>query len=167
MGLAETKPSVELLDTYLNDHLAGAMAGSSLAESAAARNEDTSMGAFLTELHGQIDVDRQHLETLMERLGVEPSLTKQATTWLGEKLSRLKLNDHMTGNKDLRLLMELEALALGVRGKLLLWQALREVAGPDHRLAETDLDQLIERAEGQLEDLERHRLESARVAFSD
>lgn len=166
MGVGETKPSVELLHTYLNDHLAGSVGGSSLAQSAASRNEGTSVGTFLTELQAEIEIDRHHLETLMERLGIEPSITKQAVSRLAERLSWLKLNDLMAGSRHLRLLLELETLALGIRGKLLLWQALREMSGPDHRLAETDLDELIRRAEGQLEELERHRLAAARAAFS-
>ena len=76
------------LETYLNDHLAGAMFGSDLAEQIRARTEETRIGDLMASLAQQIEEDRQSLVGLMERMGISQSQVKQATTWLAEKASR-------------------------------------------------------------------------------
>lgn len=166
MAQVQADPTrTELLGIYLNDHLGGAMGGFELAEAAYQRNQGTDVGAFLRDLRDEVGEDRTTLEQLIIGLGLEPSRIKQAGAWMAEKVSRLKLNDETTGNTDLRILLELEMLALGVRGKLLMWQVLNEVKGANDQLAATDFDALIKRAESQLEGLERHRRQAARAAF--
>jgi hypothetical protein len=53
--------------------------------------------------------------------------------------------------------VELEALTLGVSGKLALWRALDQLEPVRPELSKTKLDDLIARAERQLESLEEHR----------
>ncbi len=102
----------------------------------------------------------------MERLGIEKNPLKQAGGAILEKFSRLKLDDAITGSSDFSRLLEMEGLAIGIAGKLGLWRTLKEIAHVDPRLSETDLDGLIQRAQQQLMDLERHRLEAALKAFA-
>ena len=54
-------------------------------------------------------------------------------------------------------LVELEGLALGVRGKLALWVSLKELSREDPRMTSVDLQESTERAERQLDALEEHR----------
>jgi hypothetical protein len=158
--------SNELLGVYLNDHLAGAAAGVELAEKLAARGEGTPFGTALAAVAREIKADKDVLEGLVERLGVGKSPVKQAAGWAFEKVTRLRFNRQLTGSEDLTRLLEVEALSLGIEGKLALWRALREAAGPDAGLGEADLDRLIARARQQREALEPHRLAAAAGAFS-
>jgi hypothetical protein len=148
----------KLLATYLNDHLAAATAGRELVHRAARSNEGTPLGAFLRELAVEVEADRGTLEELMARLDVGQDRLKLGAAWLAEKLGRLKLNGQLTGYSPLSRLLELEALSVGVYGKLALWQSLRSVAELEPRLGGTDLEGLTRRAQSQLRRLQRHRV---------
>jgi hypothetical protein len=154
------------LAIYLNDHLAGSVAGTELAKRALRENRGSSFGEFLEWLLGQILEDRATLERLMGELGVSKSRVKRTLAFALERVGRLKLNGQLTGYSPLSRLVELEGLALGVAGKRALWVALQEIAGTEPRLREFDFDLLRRRAEEQLAELERHRVESARLAFA-
>jgi hypothetical protein len=156
----------ELLGVYLNDHLAGSAAGTELAEKLRDNNQGTELGRTMAALHRDIEQDRATLEELMDRLGIERQRVKQAAGWVLEKLSRLRLNPALAGNAELTRMLETEALSLGIEGKRCMWVALREAAAADPRLAGTDYDRLIERAGGQRQALEPHRVAAALRAFT-
>jgi hypothetical protein len=153
------------LATYLNDHLAGSTGGLELARRAASENEDNELGTFLTGLANDIQTDRQSLKDIMAALGVGEDRLKVAAGWLMEKIGRLKPNAQLTGYSPLSPLVELEGLELGVRGKQAMWKGLLEIAGPPP-LDAGRLQELAARAESQLANLERHRLEVARSALA-
>lgn len=153
------------LAIYLNDHLAGATVGLNLARRAAGSNKETDYGPALEELAGEIEQDRGALLNVMERLEVSEDHLKIALAWGAEKLGRLKLNGELLGYSPLSRLEELEALSLGVEGKLSLWRTLRSTHGEDARLAGIDLDELIARAQSQRRRLERRRLQAAGEAL--
>ncbi|MGH9280916.1 MAG: hypothetical protein ACRD12_22855 [Acidimicrobiales bacterium] len=146
------------LATYLNDHLAGSVAGRDLARKLANHHAGTTIGPQLSELAADIETDQITLADLMDRLGVPKDVFKQAGSWTVEKLGRLRFVPQLTGSPALSLFMELEMLSMGVHGKRSLWQALREVATVHPALADVDLDTLVKRAEDQLDRLERLRL---------
>ena len=102
----------------------------------------------------------------MEALDVGTDRLKVLGGWGAEKLGRFKLNGRFFSYSPLSRVVELEALALGVRGKLAMWNALRELRDELPQLHDFDLDGLITRAESQLERLESHRLRAAGEAFS-
>jgi hypothetical protein len=157
---------LQRLGAYLTDHLAGATAGVELAERLRSENEGGRFEEVLAQLAEEIKEDRSTLESLIGRLDIEKSPAKQAVGWGFEKLSRLRLNKQLTGSEDLTTLLEAETLSLGIEGKALMWRALREIAKLDQRLAETDFDQLTDRAMSQRERLEPFRIEAATNAFS-
>lgn len=154
----------ELLGHYLNDHLAGSVAGRDLAEQVAEENAGTPVGQVMSELLGDIDADQSTLEELMERLGVDKSRLKQAGGWMAEKLTRLRLNDKITGSESLSRLMQMEMLSVGIEGKLALWRSLQALRFQHGDVV--DFDRLAQRAQDQLERLEPYRLEAAVDAFS-
>jgi hypothetical protein len=154
-----------LLPIYLNDHLTGATLGVELAKRALASNEGSELGDFLRALSTEIAEDRQALLSLMRDLGVTPSRVKVAAGWTAEKVGRLKLNGQLTGYSPLSRLVELEGLAVGIEGKLSMWQALREIRDGDERLQRAPLDDLSARARSQRERLEPYRLAAARDAL--
>lgn len=152
-----------LLAIYLNDHLAGATLGRALARRAARSNRGTPLGAFLEQLVREIEEDKSSLEDVLPRLGVKRSAVKPALALVAERMGRLKLNGRLVRYSPLSRLLELEGLVIGVTGKRALWRSLRELGEP--RLAGVDLDELERRAEAQIAELERHRVEAARRAL--
>lgn len=158
--------SKELLGTYLNDHLAGAQAGSELAQKISSENSGTELGVFLAELANDIEQDRGTLEDLMGRLGIDKDPVKTATGWIIEKFTRLKLSDTLTGSTDLKHLLEFETLSLGIEGKLAMWRSLQKIKDNDAELAAVDLEGLVKRAEGQRAALEEHRMQAVTGALT-
>jgi len=146
-----------LLEIYLNDHLAGATAGRELARRAAAGNRNSAYGPFLERLAMQIQQDRQSLIDLMGVLEVDVDHLKVIGGWTAEKIGRLKRNGRWLSYSPLSRVVELEALTLGVRGKLALWNALEEIAPDEPRLEAGSLKKLASRAEAQLTELAEHR----------
>jgi hypothetical protein len=155
-----------LLAIYLNDHLAGATVGRDLSRRAAASNRDTSYGPFLDDLAREVQEDRESLLAIMRALGIRVDRLKVAGGWGAEKLGRLKLNGRLRGYSPLSRIVELEALTLGVRGKLALWRTLQTLEPAPAPLASVDLAELAARAEGQLTGLEEQRLRAVTEAFA-
>lgn len=165
ISLRNADPKTRLA-SYLNDHLAGAVAGQELARRAAASNRGTEYGAALEGIVREIEEDAEALKDLMDRLGVQADRVKLALGWAGEKVGRLKLNGQVLGYSPLSRLIELEGLVLGVSGKLALWQGLRKAfGGDDPRLRGFDFEALVERARKQRRTLERLRRRAASEAL--
>jgi hypothetical protein len=152
-----------LLAIYLNDHLAGSTLGRELARRAAASNRDSSYGPFLQELAARVDEDREALLAIMHALGVRVDRAKVLGGWSAEKLGRLKPNGRLRGYSPLSRVVELEGLTLGVSGKLALWRSLQTLQERSSMGAE--LVRLIDRGQGQLDELEAHRLRAVAEAF--
>ena len=158
--------AIDYLSTYLQDHRAGAELGSNLAVRLRDENLGTPYEDFLTLLAQQIEDDVATLEAIMERFDVDKALLKTAGAKIGEKLGRLKPNEHLTEYSPLSRVQELELLRSGVHGKLALWDALYEVTETDDRLDPDELQTLVERAESQLAGLREHHRMAAREAFA-
>jgi hypothetical protein len=148
----------KLLAIYMNDHLAGATVGHELARRTASSNRDSDFGPALRRLADEIGEDRQTLQELMSLMGIGQDRLKVLGAWFAEKAGRLKLNGRLLSYSPLSRLVELEALALGVAGKLALWRSLQMLAENDSRLPAATLKGLIERAERQQQELESCRL---------
>ena len=101
----------------------------------------------------------------MSELGFRESKAKDTLAWAGEKVGRLKLNGQLRGYSPLSRILELEALSVGVAGKLALWRSLASVPALSERLSEFDLDQLAERAQRQRAEIEDQRINAARETF--
>jgi hypothetical protein len=155
-----------LLHIYLQDHLAGATFGYELAERCRQKNERSEFGAPLAELAGEIASDRQSLVAVMRRVGAERSNLKISAAWLSEKTRRLKPNGRLLSYTPLSRVVELESLVIGIAGKRALWQTLERLAPQEGELEGFDFASLAERAEDQLERVERLRLQAARLAFA-
>lgn len=156
---------MDLLAIYLNDHLAGATAARELVRRAASSNGGSDYGSFLDRLATDVDEDRDALLEIMRSLGASIDQLKVLGGWGAEKLGRFKLNGRLLGYSPLSRLVELEALALGVRGKLALWRALELLAADRPELERFELSHLVARAERQLDGLENYRLRAVADAF--
>ena len=154
-----------LLEIYLADHLAGSAAGVALARRTAQSNAGTALGDVLQRLSIEIEDDRRTLQAIVAELGFRESKAKDTLAWVGEKIARLKLNGQLRGYSPLSRILELEALSIGVAGKLAMWQSLESVPDLSEQLSGFDLDQLTERARRQQAEIEEQRTNAARETF--
>jgi len=155
----------EHLATYLNDHLAGAVAAVELMEHVEKTYADTSVGRIVADVRADVEADRAELEALIARLQVAQSAVRKAAAWLAERAARLKLRADDPAGGPLHLLEAVEAISLGIEGKGALWRLLAAVAPSVPVLQTLDYARLLDRAESQGGRLEPVRLEAARVAF--
>lgn len=158
--------SNKLLRIYLNDHLAGSVAGHELAKRTRSNNAGTPLSDYLTDFLLELEEEQSVVEGILDSFEASPDRIKQMAAWIAEKAGRFKLNGQITGYSDLSRLLELEGLCLGVEGKLSLWRSLKRVEEHHPELATVDLDRLIEQAEKQRARLEGFRREAAEVAFA-
>ena len=121
---------------------------------------------WLEKLHAEIAEDQQILKEIISGLGSEESWTRKTTAWVAEKFSRIKLQLSET-SADLGLLQSLETLELGITGKKGLWKALLLISPAYSFHPAISFEELIKRAEGQLEEVEIQRLKTAKSTFAD
>src|SRR3954452_2904975 len=155
----------KLLGTYLNDHLAGSTLGLELAKRARGSNEGSEYGEVLERFAREIEEDRATLEKLMDAFEIKRDRPKVMGAWTAEKLGRLKPNGRLLSYSPLSRLIELEMLALGITGKLSLWEALSEVGAKDARLDLVELKKLSERSDRQRAEVWKLRQRAAHEAL--
>jgi hypothetical protein len=155
--------SKEHLSTYLNDHLAGAHFAIEILDRLASETSDWT--SSLATLRADIQEDRAQLQTLMARVDIAESSVRKASGWIAESLAevKLKMDDERSG--ALRRLERLEALAIGIEGKIALWQGLAAAAASSNSLGWLDYERLDERGQDQRARVEVLRLEAARAAL--
>lgn len=153
------------LATYLKDHHAGARFAIGLLERLREENASGEWLRFATELLQDIKDDRAQLEELVARAGTgRSSPIKEGGAWIAERGARLKLS---ATRGVLGQLQTLEVLALGIQGKLALWNALSAISNDDARLRDVDFERLKERAHSQHARVEERRLALARRMVTD
>lgn len=143
-----------MLGVYLNDHLAGSTAGVELARRMVQQYRDSPYGDDLENLATEIAEDRQALVRILRDLDVPVQRYKLCGAWVGEKVARMKPNGRLLRSSGLSVVVELEALRLGVQGKALLWRALLATAAHDLRLDAGRLQELLERVDQQIRTLD-------------
>jgi len=157
--MSPTAEQTKLLSIYLEDHVAGATAGSQRAARLADAEADTKDAHVLATFAADVAKDLDALLALMKTLGVEPNRLKAGVASVAEKVGALKLNGRVFERSPLSTIVELEAMQMAVRGKRSLWETL-QAAMTSPRPAE--LDELIGRADAQLDMLSA--LHAERVA---
>jgi len=157
--------SRKLLRIYLQDHHAAAAAGLDLARRLARENRSWGHGPELQQIAGEIAGDRATVRTVLDRLGIAPSVVKIAGARALERVGRLKLNGRVTSYSPLSRVLELELLASGVNAKLELWRTLAAVQETEQSLQPFDFGRLVDSATAQLERLERIRRAAVGDAF--
>ncbi|WP_416520229.1 hypothetical protein [Streptomyces achromogenes] len=155
-----------LLGIYLNDHLAGATAGTDRAARLARTARGSALGRAIEPVAAEIAEDRSALLDIMRDLGVPVRRYKVCAGWAAEKLGRLKPNGHLVRPSPLGTVLDLEALRLGIEGKTACWQILRRLGATGERLDPARLDTLLERARRQQETIEEWRVRQAEEALA-
>jgi hypothetical protein len=161
--LKEESLSKEHLATYLNDHLAGANFAVEVLDHLASENPD--LKPSLDALKKDIEEDREQLRILMRHLNVPESRVRKAGSWIAESVAEVKLDVDDDPHGPLRRLERLEALAIGIDGKVALWQAL-QATPPNAALAGVDYELLTHRGQEQRSRVEVLRLQAARAALA-
>lgn len=128
-----------LLDIYLDDHWAGAGAGSALAERLADENAGTVWGVDLARVADQIRSDEEVLSQIRAHFRSNGGAIKRAGALIGERLSRIKPNGRFLRYSPLSRVLELEALISGVTAKQRLWVALQQTDQGSLSLGDFDL----------------------------
>jgi hypothetical protein len=155
------------LAVYLNDHLAGSEAGLEILEHIEASHGVGRIADITTRIRREIEGEREVLTQLLGKLDGATSVPRRVAGWMSEKALELKLIADDPGDGALRLLEAVEAIKLGVHGKLGLWKALAANAQQIPVLASVKYEPLIRQAEAQEELLEILRLEASKAAFAE
>jgi N-acetylglucosamine kinase-like BadF-type ATPase len=155
----------EYLAIYLNDHLAGSLMAVELLQHLERAYSGQPVQRFAADLRADIEDDRRELRMLMDELDVAESRARQATAWVAEKMTLIKLRLDDWAGGQFRLFEALEALSLGIEGKKALWIALEGVAERAPALRRLDYRKLVARALDQRDRVEAKRLETATAAL--
>ncbi|GGS53387.1 hypothetical protein GCM10010206_13730 [Streptomyces cinerochromogenes] len=156
---------MKLLGIYLNDHLAGATAGTQRVGHLARASRGSALGRAIGAVAVEINEDRETLLEIMRDLDVPVRHYKVWAGWTAEKAARLKGNGRLVRRSPLSTVLELEALRIGVEGKAAGWATLRRLAATDGRLDAELLDTLLDRAGHQQETVEEWRVHEAEAAL--
>ena len=116
-------------------------------------------------LRQEIKQDQQIVKLLLRSVGGKESKVRNAAAWLTEKVGEAKLQLDDSDNGQFQLFEALEALGLGIQGKLGLWRALSAAASQEPEIGKLDLARLEQRARDQFDRVEAQRLLAARAAF--
>jgi hypothetical protein len=84
------RSDASMLGIYLNDHLAGATAGTELAHRMARSHGDGEDSGTLRRLAAEVVQDRAALLDIMATLGIKVHRYKVCAAWIGEKAGRVK-----------------------------------------------------------------------------
>jgi hypothetical protein len=155
------------LAVYLKDHLAGSQAGLEILEHIEAEHGVGRIAEITSRIRREIEGERTVLTQLLAELDASTSVPRRVAGWMSEKALELKLIADDPGNGALRLFEAVEAIKLGVHGKLGLWKALAANAKEIPLLGTIDYERLIRQAEEQEALLEILRLEASRAAFAE
>jgi hypothetical protein len=156
---------IQYLKIYLDDHRAGATAGTNLARRVWRKNRSGPWGTELNEIRQLIKGEKQTLDSVRAAVGISGGQGKKALAVLSAQASRLKPNGHFLGYSPLTRLVELETLMSGVQSKLGLWAALLETSSSFPGLARFDFAALGEQAEAELRTLREIHDWAARQCF--
>ena len=157
--------NVDLLGIYCNDHLAAATGGIELVSRMLGRHRGGRYEARLQELLDELREERSALQRSMAALDIPVRQYKQIASWVGEKVSRAKLNGYLLSRSPLSDLVEFEFIATAVLAKRAGFETLRALGETDRRIDSALFDRLIAQADKQHHWLADARREVAAQVF--
>jgi hypothetical protein len=146
---------VERFAGYLNDHLGGSEAALKITDRLIDKHGDDEIGAYMRSLRAEIEEGQAAIRTALDLLGHDESILSRSVGMVGGML--MWVRDAAPIGSAPTLLEDLEALAIGVWGKRLLWGTLARAAVHDARFAVLDADRLAAQAEAEERELLRLR----------
>ena len=139
----------EHLKSYLNDHRAGASAGTDLARRIWRTHRSGEWGPQLAQVFESIRNEKDLLDDVRANLGVAGGQLRRAAALVVERASRLK----MSGGSDefpVGTIAEIEVLMSGIQAKQRLWCALGVLAHSRPELIGFDFRALEQQSTEQL-----------------
>jgi hypothetical protein len=155
----------ELLAIYCNDHLAAATGGIELVARMLGRHRGTPYEGPMESLLDELREEQTALRTTMESLGFPVQQYKLIASWVGEKLSRGKLNGRLVSRSPSSDLVEFEFIATAVLAKRAGFETLRALGEVDRRIDAALFERLIDQADDQHTWLAEARREVAARVF--
>jgi hypothetical protein len=140
---------------YLNDHLGGSEVALKITDRLMEQHADDEVGTYMRGLRGEIEEGQAAIKTAIDLLDQDESILTKSVGIAGGLLTWVR--DANPVGSTPTLLEDLEALAIGVWGKRLLWGTLARAAVYDPRFRALDLDQLTAQADAEERDLLRLR----------
>jgi hypothetical protein len=141
------------LRTYLQGHAAGSVAGEGIATRLRDTTEDAATKDFLSGFIEDVREERRILEELLEQVD-DAGLMRRGLDVAADVAAKAgRLAEPASPGS----FADLEALAVGVWGKRLLWGTLRSLAEVDDTFRSIPVDELSDRAERQEIELLRLR----------
>lgn len=140
---------------YLNDHLGGSEAALMITGRLVEQHGEDEVGLYMRTLRTEIEEGQAAIRTALEIVGQGESVLTRSVGVVGGMLTWLR-DAAPIGNAP-TLLEDLEALAIGVWGKRLLWGTMARAASYDPRFAVVDADRLAAQAEAEERELLRLR----------
>ena len=144
---------------YLNDHLGGSEAALKITERLVEQYGEDEIGRYMRTLRTEIEEGQDAIRTALDVLGEGESVLTRSVGVAGGMLMWLR-DAAPIGNAP-TLLEDLEALAIGVWGKRLLWGTVARATVYDPRFDVIDAHRLAAQAEA--EERELLRLRSAEI----
>jgi len=151
------------LPAYLRDHLSGSDVALRVVRRLAATQQGREGEALFRRLSREFEEESAVVRTLLARLGAsEHSIKRAAGFASGSVLSVTSGGEP----GDLSLFRTLEALAIGVQGKRLMWRALQSLRGIPSTVNGITFAELEAQALRQWEDIETNRRALVEETFS-
>jgi hypothetical protein len=153
----------DALSSYLREHIAASHAAEDLSGRLIDRSEDPQAAGFLRRFVEDIQEERAHLLALLEPIEDDRGLIRKGidvATVIASKAESL-VNPALPAH-----VAELEALAIGIWGKRLLWGTLKKLAEIDERFSAVPADDLSDRAERQEIEMLRLRQDAIIPSFA-
>lgn len=146
------------LNVYLQNHWAASAGGQDLARRVARSHRGTDVAPALDAVASEVTEDRRSLRELMRLLGLDPRVVAPTVVRVAERVGRLKPNGHLVRRSPATDVLELEALRGAVSTKRAGWDTLLVLSADLARVPAQEVERLLHRADGQLEQLaEVHR----------
>src|SRR5690606_32302591 len=97
------------LGSYLNDHLAGSVAGICVARRIAAENAGNEYGPPIERMVRELEEEQEILRQVLRQLGVSEKPLTKLTGWAAERAESWKTRVGAQGSPAMKRLMDLEA----------------------------------------------------------
>lgn len=149
------------LHLYVQHHWIASKGGLDLFRRGSTSHSDPHVRSELAHLANEVEQDREALRRIVTAVGAPESRLLQGAAAVGERLGRLKLNGTLVRRSPVSDLFELEMMSSAVAGKRAGWLTLRQWADGDPRFNARELDELIARAERQLDQLAQLHIRTA------
>ncbi len=154
------------LETYLNNHLAGAAVGLLLATRLAESAMDGAEKLFFTDLKERISADQKKLTAVIELAGLSAGGFRNLAGRVLGKVGLWRTEIKSRSHTELGRFEMIEMLTIGIQGKSLLWQTLLEIAPTYPEWSGVNFKTLLKGANIQIAGMKLYHSREAHILFT-